>query len=151
MEYWKCLNFGPAIPYLGIFGLNSKKLLPYLKSAPANMFSCKISQKKQQKCRNLQLKMSYLNIFDQKSLFGWFWTGIWKKYCHIWDHHPWICLKAKFSIELKILKFCTKSAWIRYFWGGIRNQQLKIFSIAKFPGKVRSSKLGTKDNLISVF
>ena len=84
-------------------------------------------------------------------LFGWFWTGIWKKYCHIWNHHPWICLEARFSTELKILKFCTKSAWIRYFWGGISNQQLEVFSIANFPEKMRLPKLETKEYLISVF
>ena len=51
------------MPRVGIFGLEFKqKLLSYLKSAPSNLSSCKISQKKQ-KCLNLEPKMPYLGIF----------------------------------------------------------------------------------------
>ena len=40
----KCLNLGPKIPYLGILELKFKKLLSYLKLAPLNLSSCKISR-----------------------------------------------------------------------------------------------------------
>ena len=32
------------MPYLGIFALAFKKLLPYLKSAPSNLLNCEISR-----------------------------------------------------------------------------------------------------------
>ena len=55
-------KFGTIMPYLGILGLEFKKLLSYMKSAPSNLSNCKISQKKQ-KSLNLGPKMPYLGIF----------------------------------------------------------------------------------------
>ena len=35
--------------------------------------------------------------FETKSaMFGYFWAGIRKQYCHSWNQHPWISLIAKF-------------------------------------------------------
>ena len=39
----KCLNLGPKMPYLGVFGSEFlKKILSYLKLAISNLFNCKI-------------------------------------------------------------------------------------------------------------
>ena len=35
-------NLVPKIRYLGIFGCNFEKLLPYLKKAPSNLWKCKV-------------------------------------------------------------------------------------------------------------
>ena len=65
-------------------------------------------------------KNALLRVFLTKNaLIGYFWIGILKKYCHIWNQHPWICFAAKFSVKIHILKFGTKNAWVRYFWVGI--------------------------------
>ena len=47
--------------------------------------------------------------------FGYFWTGIWKEYCYIWNQHPRIYLIAKFLEETKMPKFGTKYALFGYF------------------------------------
>ena len=58
----KCLNLGPKVLYLGIFGLEfKKKLLSYLKPTPSNLSNCNNFVKKQ-KCLNLGPKMPYLRI-----------------------------------------------------------------------------------------
>ena len=41
----KCLNLGPKMNQLGVFGTEFKNNSPYLKSAPSNLSYCKISQK----------------------------------------------------------------------------------------------------------
>ena len=46
-------------------------------------------------------------IWDQIVLLEYFWTGIWKNYCHIWNRHLRICQPAKlpylgiFGLELE--------------------------------------------------
>ena len=95
---------------------------------------------------------------DQKCLICIFFGGIWRKYCHIWSQHPWICLVAKFSAKIKILKFGTKNTWFGYFWTGlwkqhchIWNQHPRICLITKFREKIRMSKFGTKNTLFGKF
>ena len=44
-EKQKCLNLGPKMSDLGIFGLDLKTMLSYLKSTPSNLSNCKISRK----------------------------------------------------------------------------------------------------------
>ena len=51
------------MPDLCIFELEFETIFSYLKSAPSNLSNCKISQKKPQKCLNLEPKMPYLGIF----------------------------------------------------------------------------------------
>ena len=70
------------MPYLGIFGLDFKKLLSCLISAPSNLSNCKILQKNKNP-----------EIWDQNTLFGYFWAIILKNYCHICNQHPQICQK----------------------------------------------------------
>ena len=62
-------------------------------------------------------KNALLSIFDQECLI-WVCLGknFFKKYCHIWNQHPQICLFGKFHEKTKLLKFGTKNAWFWYFW-----------------------------------
>ena len=72
------------------------------------------------------LKFVYLQNFVKKTKipkfgtkiawFGYFWVGIWKEYCHIWNHHPQFCLITKFFEKTKIPNFGTRNALFGYFW-----------------------------------
>ena len=65
-------------------------------------------------------KVKNTKLWDQKSLiwvfliqnalFGYFWAGILKNYCHILNQQSRICLIAKFCEETKMTKFRTKNA-----------------------------------------
>ena len=94
------LNLGPKMRVRVLLGWNLKIILSYLKSAPWNLSDCKISWK----------KTKMLKLGTKNALFGYFWTGIWKKHCHISNQRPWICLVAKFSAKIIIFKFGTKNA-----------------------------------------
>ena len=62
-----------------------------------------------------------MKIFKSKTSnasFGYFWDGILKKYCHIWNQHPHVFLKAKFSEKMKMLNFRYKNALFGCFWAG---------------------------------
>ena len=86
------------------FDWNLKILLSYLKSVPLNLPDCKIPY------QNKILKSG-----NQNALFGYFWTGIWKGYCHIWNQHFWhqrSFIKATFCAKLKILKSKTKNSYL---------------------------------------
>ena len=116
----------------------------------------------------------------KNALLGYFSTGIRKKYCHIWNQRPWICLVTTFGAKLKILKFGTKSnshlgIWklrekikmfkfwtqntsIGYFWVRISkncchiwNQHPQICQLVKFREKTVMSKFGTKNVLFGYF
>ena len=57
-----------------------------------------------------------MNKFMTKNaLFGYFWAGTLKKYCHICIQLPCICLTAKFHAKIKILKIGTKNALLACF------------------------------------
>ena len=59
-------------------------------------------------------KKTKIFILETKiAWFGYFWTGIWKQYCNIWDHHPQICQTAKFLWKTKMPQFATNNA---FFW-----------------------------------
>ena len=45
----------------------------------------------------------------------YFWAGIWKYYCHIWNQCSRICLVAKFGAKIEILKFGTKMSDLGIF------------------------------------
>ena len=87
----------------------------------------------------------------QNAWFGYFWTGIWKQYSHIWSQQPRIWLMAKFCQKIKILKFRLKNALFGYFWA--RNWTIAIFEtttlefdrFAEFREKMTMAKLGTKN------
>ena len=67
-------------------------------------------------CLNFGLKLHYFGIF------GLEFKG---KCCHIWNQHPRICLIAKFYVETKMPKFCSRNALFLYFWEGIWKEYLK--------------------------
>ena len=129
------LKFGTKMRVCSFLGWDLKIILSYLKSVPWNLPNCKISWK------------------NKNALFGYFWAGIWKrKYCDIWNQRPWICLVARFSAKIKILKFGTKNAWFGYFWTGIWKQHCHIWNqhpwiclITKFRKKMKIPKFGTKN------
>ena len=84
--------------------------------------------------------------------FGYFGTGIWKRYCHIWNQHPRICLIAKVCEKTKIRKFGTKNVLFGYFLARILkhfchiwNQHLRISVIAKFCEGTKMSKFESKN------
>ena len=52
----------------------------------------------------------------KNALFEYFWTGILKNYCHIWNQHLRISVISKFCKEIRIPKFGTKNALVGYFW-----------------------------------
>ena len=62
------------------------KLYSYLKTAPSNLSICKILRK----------KTNMPKVGTKNAWVGYFWSGIWKQYGHIWNHHPRICQTAKF-------------------------------------------------------
>ena len=94
--------------------------------------------------------MSYLGIFRLEFE---------KRYCHIRNHGPWICLIAKFSAKIKILKFGTKNSWFWYYWARnlknywhIWNQLPQICLNAKFcEKKQKMPKFGIKNALFGYF
>ena len=103
----KYLHLGQKMLYVGIFGLEFKKPLSYLKSTPSNLSNFKVWWR---------IKNSY--ICNNDALIGCFWQQFWRTiitfensalqfiYCKIW------CKK-------NILKFGTKSAWFANFGAGI--------------------------------
>ena len=125
--------------YLGIFGDKLKKTLLYLPSAPCEKFHAE--------CKTLQFGTE--TAFFRLTL---------KKYCHIWNQHPWICLIAKFPEKMKMPKFVTKNALFGYFgaiilknYCHIRNQHPRICQIAKACEKMKMPKIGTKNASFGYF
>ena len=54
-------------------------------------------------------------VWDQNSLFKYFWAEIWNCYCHNWNKCPQVCLIATFGARIKMPKFGTKNALFGYF------------------------------------
>ena len=82
----------------------------------------------------------------------------WKRYCHIWNQHPQICLSAKFHEKIKIPKFGTKNTLFGYFWARILenfchiwNKHFRICLIPKFREETKMLKFGTKNALYEYF
>ena len=69
----------------------------------------------------LTKKQKCLNLGSKSALFGYFWTGIGKQNCHIWNQHPGICLIAKFCGKTKMPEFGTKNSLFGYFWPKMPN------------------------------
>ena len=85
-------------------------------------------------------KIEILNFGIKNDWFGYFWAGKWKEYyhirilkndCHIWNHHPRICLIVNFCEETKMFKFGTKNALFGVFWDGTWKQYV-MFEISTF-------------------
>ena len=89
-------------------------------------------------------KIKILKFGTKNAYFPYFWTGIWKYYCHVSNQRPRICLVAKFCAKIKILKFGTKNAVFWYFWAGIwKNPEICL--TANFVNKTKMSKFETKN------
>ena len=113
-----------------------------------NFSICKVSLKNN-KNLNLGQKLLCLGILG---------LGFEKSYCHIWNQHPQIFLKAKFHAKMKILKFRSKSGLFACFWAGIWkyychnwNQRPRFFLIANFGAKIKIIEFGTKIVLFGFF
>ena len=101
----KTSNLGPKIPYLGIFVLQFNK--SYYKAFNQNARICEIIEfHPKQKKINLRLKILYLGI----------WAGLLKKYFHIWNQRPPVCLISIFFVKMAIPLLGTKNALFGYFW-----------------------------------
>ena len=77
---------------------------------------------------------------------------------YIWNHHPRICLIAKFCEKTKTPKFRIKNAFFEYFWARISknycciwNQLLRICLFAKFCRKTKMPKFGNENALFAYF
>ena len=111
----------PKVLYLGIFGLEFKKTIA--------IFEIRL------------LKFVYLQHFAKKTkmpkfatrsaLFGYFWAWLLKKYCHIGNQHPQVCLFAKFREKAKMSKFGTKSVLFGYSWARILKKILSHLKSAR--------------------
>ena len=113
----------------------------------SNLSNCKVW------CKIKILKLGTKNVW-----FGYFLDGIWKKYCHIWNQHPRICLIAKYHKIMKMPEFGIKNALFGYLWDRILesychiwNQHLLICLIPKFCEDTEMPKFGTKNALFEYF
>ena len=137
------------MPYLDISGLRFENNIIKFKTNTPNLSASKISWKKQ-KCLYLGPKILICVPYS--------WAGIWKHYCHIWNHCPRICLVAKFGAKIKTFKFGTKSPWFRYFWVGIWKYSCHIWNhrpwiclIEKFGAKIKILNLVPKMPYLGIF
>ena len=60
--------------------------------------------------------MKMLKFVTKNALFGYFWAGIWKKHCDIWNQQPRICLAANFGKKQKCLNLGPKMHWVFLGW-----------------------------------
>ena len=119
MKKWKCLNLGPKMPYLGIFGLELE-----------DKQYCHIWNQHHRIClfAKFREKTKFSKFGTKITLLGYIGERILKNYCHILNQHPQICETAKFRDKLKMLNFETKNALFEYFWVEIWNQYWYIWS-----------------------
>ena len=92
------------------------------------------------------------------SRLGYFWTGIWTEYCHIWYQHPQIGLIVNFCERARMPKLETNNFWFGYFkniiwkkYWDIWNQHPRICLPEKFGVKIKMPKFRNKKCLILVF
>ena len=95
-------------------------------------------------------------FWTKNALFRYFWAGVWKSYCHIWNQRPWVTLIMTF--RKKKFRFGTKNPLFGYFWARIwknychiRNQHPRVSLTATFRKKKAMSKFGTKNALFGYF
>ena len=136
----KWLNLGPKMPYLGMFRINFKILLLYLKSAPSSLSSWKVSRK------NKNAK-----FWDQKCLIWVFLGWSLKIILSYLRSAPRICLIVKFGEKIKMPNFGTENTLYGYFqvrisknYCHILNNNGRICETAKFLEKMKMPKFGTK-------
>ena len=102
----KCLNLGPNMPDLGVFGLEFENNI-----ALFEISTLEFHEKRQMP------KSGTKNAW-----FIYFGAGISKQHCHISNQNPRICLAAKFRGKTKMPKFRTKNALF-----GISDQEYFIW------------------------
>ena len=89
-----------------------KILLSYLKSASSGLSFSKIGPKTPDFC--------------------YFWAGIWKQFCHIWNQWPRNCVIAKFGAKNKNLNMVPKMPYLGFFWPKMRDFGLFCEKFWKF-------------------
>ena len=106
---------------------------------------------KKQKYLNLGTKSLIWLFLTKNAVFGYFWDRIFFKrnYCHIWNQHPWICLKAEYREIMKMPKIETKSALLGYFWA--RTLIKLLWYLKSAPSNLSFCKISRKKNNISKF
>ena len=103
----------------------------------------------------------------KNALFWYFWTGIWRWYCRIWNQHLRICLICKISrkkcpnlgpkmpffgiFDQKCLIWVFLDKNFKKDFCHIWNQHPWICIIAKFLEETKMPKFGTKNALFGYF
>ena len=112
----KCLNLGSKMPYLGIFDQKCLILVFSGKIFRKTIVIFEISTLEFVNLQNFTKKKTKMPKFGTKNAsFGYFWGGIWKQYCHIWNQHPRIFLIAKFHGKTKCLNLGSKMPYLSIF------------------------------------
>ena len=115
-----------------------------MKSGRSNLSNCKILWNNE----NTQFGI-------KNTLFRYFWAKIFKKYCHIWNQHPQICLIGNFCEKQNCLNLGPKMPYLGIFEleleKTIWNQHSRICLIAKFGKKKKMFKFETKNTLFGYF
>ena len=110
-----------------------------MKSGRSNLSNCKILWNNE----NTQFGI-------KNTLFRYFWAKIFKKYCHIWNQHPQICLIGNFCEKQNCLNLGPKMPYLGIFEleleKTIWNQHSRICLIAKF-GKKKKKCLNLRPKI----
>ena len=109
---------------------------------------CKISPK----------KTNMPKFGTKNALFGYFCCGILKKYCHIWNQHPRVCLIGEFCKKTKMPIFGNKNALLKYFglvfeknYCHIWNLDPRVCLMREFCKKTKMPTFGSKNALFKYF
>ena len=93
--------------------------------------------------------MKVLQFRTKSALFGYFWTGIWKYCCHIWNLCPRTCTIANFRAKMKLFKFGTKDALFAYFLAALFKKLLSY--LKSTPSRFSKIKILCKnENLLNI-
>ena len=104
------------------------------------------------------VKTKLLEFRTKIALFRYFWAGIWKIHCHIWNQHLRIFRKAIFREKRKNFSFRTKDVFFEYIWDGIWkyychnwNEPPGIGLISNLRAWMQMSVFGAKNTLLGFF
>ena len=100
-----CINFGPKIPYLVIFGVEFENTVAIFE----------IRTLKFVKLQNFAKIQNYINLETKVPYLGNFKVNFENNYCHIWNQHPHICEIAKFCKNTNLLKLGPKIRYLDVF------------------------------------
>ena len=79
--------------------------------------------------RKFHAAIKMLKSRKKNALFWYFWAGIWKNYCHIWNHHCRICVIVNFDPKWKSLNLGSKMLLFGSL-GGIFPKQFPYLKLA---------------------